>query len=263
LLYAAYSPSGEIGALGYDPRFRLRLRVQEGERWRTVELPAALSDFAWMPDSRSILAAVGKPMKPSSLMVVDLDGELQSSIQPTDPLVIEETGMVVQPNGQAAIVAAVDQRARRAGTDLFRIDLEDGSVRRLTETPSLREEYPVLNDSIVYYSAASIDRSGSSIFRSPTTDGEAELISPAEYWFDRPAVGAGSSTVYASGFPLSSPLSWEVYRRVETTDPTPFTGIEGPLRWVTISPDGREFTATEVAGPGEPGWLVTMPITDE
>jgi hypothetical protein len=249
--------------LAYDPRFRLRLRVQEGEGWRTVELPAALSDFAWMPDSRSILAAVGKPMKPSLLTVVDLDGVLQSSIQPSDPLVIEETGMIVQANGQAAIVAAVDQRTRKAGTDLFRIDLEDGSVRKLTDTPSLREEYPILVDDIVYYSAVSIDRSGSSIFRLPTTDGEAELISPPEYWFDRPAVGAGSSTVFASGFPLSSPLSWEIYRRVETTDPTPLTGMEGPLRWVSVSPDGRELTATEVAGPGEPGWLVTVPLTDE
>ena len=122
--YPTYSPDGKrLIAMAFDSHADLRLMLLRDDRLEPLDMARDLVDYAWMPDSRSLLLATGKPMGPSVLQVVDLAGRLQSRVDLGTDIILAQSGMSVSADGRFAFVSALADRGLDE-RDLFRVDLE-------------------------------------------------------------------------------------------------------------------------------------------
>lgn len=139
-----FSPDGRRVAVLDDTA----VAQAEGGKLRPITPPAGrVVDFAWMPDSASVLVAEG-PIPTGQVSVVDLAGKVKGTAR-LDPSIGFGSGygMSVDSRGARAAVIAVERDAigGRERTDLAVIDLTTGAVSVLA-TPELNERQPVFVD---------------------------------------------------------------------------------------------------------------------
>jgi Tol biopolymer transport system component len=100
------------------------------------------SDYAWMPDSQSLLVSYRVGDR-DELAIYTLGGRLVRGIHPTIAFRNEfDNGMTVSHDGKVAVVAAMPPGSGTKTAELVRVDLATGEARNLTNTPDLSEDYP-------------------------------------------------------------------------------------------------------------------------
>ncbi len=252
--YPTYSPDGKrLIAMAFDSHADLRLTLLRDDRLEPLDMARDLVDYAWMPDSRSLLLATGKPMGPSVLQVVDLAGRLQSRVDLGTDIILAQSGMSVSADGRFAFVSALADRGLDE-QDLFRVDLRSGKIAALTTTSDTVESFPVVReDGEVIYVATSGDRRDSVVLSS--TGGKITQVSPADLWVDR--VSDTSFGLVVTGFPTGQSLAWRGYRLAPNLVEIP--GTKG-LRWVTGGSDRMTIAGVLSGDVDSGGQLVIVPI---
>jgi hypothetical protein len=104
-------------------------------------------DFAWMPDSKTILVAYGRVATPALLAIIDLEGTVVRQIPFADDLTVELQGLAVRADGQAALIAGNAPSSQSTPTDLYLVDLGNGQTQQITSTPDITEITPSFVDS--------------------------------------------------------------------------------------------------------------------
>jgi hypothetical protein len=143
-LFAAASDDGtKIAFYGYDPTNKTRVGLVEGGRLVPVT-PEGMNalDFAWMPDSRSLLVAYGPFRKPARFAILDLNGRLIRQVPFKGDFTVVERGMTVRNDGAVAVVSATRPGIREQSSDLLALDIRSGDYKNLTDTPNLSEASP-------------------------------------------------------------------------------------------------------------------------
>lgn len=139
----SFSPDGRRVAVLDNASVALASRG----KLRRVTASNRIVDFAWMPNSDSVLVAEG-PIPTGQVSVVTLDGKVKGTAR-LNPSIGFGTGygMSVDATGTSAAVIAVDRDpiGGRERTDLAIINLTTGAVKRFA-TPEQDEQGPVFVD---------------------------------------------------------------------------------------------------------------------
>jgi hypothetical protein len=173
-LRGSYSPDGTrlafLGTPENDPTDHLV--VSDGKRERDLTPEGGIEGFAWMPDSRTLLAAqADEKAEGSHLLSITLEGKADRL--PLERAVSIAGGLVVLPDGERVIVSAAPPSKTELYEDLFEIELATGKFRALTNTPDLGERFPTLaEDGRVVFSA------GVSVSESNHANGWIGIIDP-------------------------------------------------------------------------------------
>jgi hypothetical protein len=160
------------------------------------------SDFAWMPDGKSLLIS-DRPFGGSGdrLAVHDLSGK-RLRVVPTRLRFQAGNGMAVRADGKVAVVAAREPSDFETQTDLVEVDLSTGESRNLTSTPDLFEGSPayVDNDTVVFDNGKIVGLTQGPngwIGVLDVGSGAVRQLTPDEQAAGNPAVvGDGSAVVY-------------------------------------------------------------------
>jgi hypothetical protein len=237
--------------MAFDRRANLRLALVEGDTSKPLEMVKDLVDYAWMPDSETLLVATGKPMGLSTFRVIDLSGREIRSVVPTLEIVLAQTGMSVSPGGRFAVVSALATDDLNE-QDLYRVNLMSGKTTRLTTSVDIIETFPTVRDSRdIVFTATTTDRTRSVVVS--WRDDRRRVLSQPEMWVDRATVSA--SGVIMSGFPAESRLAWRAY--LVNSEAVEIDGTNG-MRWITSPPDGSEVAGTVAEGIGSGGQVVIV-----
>jgi hypothetical protein len=149
----AFSADGEVAFIGVDDDNQPRVGTADGGKPRGVSAKGIEpTDFAWMPDGKSLLISDRSPDGSGDRLVVyDLSGK-RLRVVPTKLRFQAGNGMAVRPDGKVAVVAAQEPSDFDIPSDLVEVDLSTGGSRNLTSTPDLAEELPVYvdNETLVF-----------------------------------------------------------------------------------------------------------------
>lgn len=256
--HSGFSPDGELLAFfGFDAEYQPRIGlVAGGELIATTKRSVAPSDFAWMPDSESVLVAYGRPSAPSKLGIFDLDGELVRDVPLAKSFRAELTGMAVSPDGSFAVVSAMQAGGEEHPAELLEVDLRTGSVRNVTDTPTVSEEWPVFvrADELILtartIARGSSDPNGWVAALSLATGTQRRLTSPGLVVDSATARFGGDDAIFNIGLfgqekgLWSVPLDGGAPERVISVD---------RVRWPTLTPDGKGLLVKVVGSPTRPG----------
>ncbi len=217
-------------------------------------IPARLDvrEVAWMPRSREVLVAFGRPGRRASLAIVNLDGDVLKTVIP-DARLVANDGLAVTPDGRAAILSARRPNGTFDSTDLYRVDLRTGEVRNLTSTPTWRETFPSFVGGAardLIFARGARGAAGSAIVRWDIEASSEEVLTPPGYVADRGSLVG--DTLFFSAYPREVPYGWHLYRMSPAGGSVTDLGIEG-ARLAAVSAEGTYLFALTIGTPWEPG----------
>lgn len=150
----------QLAVSGLSSRDGAGLGLSDGGPVRFISGPEGTpASFAWLPDDETLLVSENNTREQladegsgSRLSIMGTDGSVVREV-PLDPRVVISGGLAVNGDGNVAF-AGVFFGVSDLTTDLASINLETGSVTRLTNTPMLNEgSVSVLADGSIVYSA--------------------------------------------------------------------------------------------------------------
>ncbi|MDQ6712779.1 MAG: hypothetical protein M3Z28_06265 [Candidatus Dormibacteraeota bacterium] len=220
------------------------------------------SDFAWMPDSASLLVSYRVDTH-DEFIVLGLDGAKVRTILPQTEFRNEfENGMAVRADGKVALIAAMPAGTGAMAAHLVELDLLSGKTTNLTTPSDLSEDYPSYVDErqVVFVSGMlnSPDYAPQLKLLDLST-GQTRTLSEARQ-FVRSASSAHTPRqviydAFASGG--GSQLSlWSV--ALDGKTPLQLTG--GGYTWPSVDSSGHWILVKEVGSPVHPGALRLLPV---
>jgi hypothetical protein len=250
-LFALPDATGQsIGILGFDPRHALRVAiVRQGKVVPVTPPRLPVVDFAWMADSR-LLVAFGETNQPTQFAAFDpLNGQLTQDIQVEWNRAIDWHSTTVSPDGRTAFVAARQPGPTQGPTDLFEIDLHIGETRRLTRTPTVFELSPtVVDDHTIAFVKGVIDaaepEANGSVQVMDLTTGASTPVSGSGF-VARTVTSATEREILAfDGFQLGNRASQSVLL-IDSNGSNEMRLLDGPFTFPSLYANGRMILVTD------------------
>jgi len=271
-LRGAISPDGQsVAFLGGDPQGRSRVGLaREGTPVAITPTDLDMTDFAWMPDSRSLLVDYtvrgegGRRL--DACDIIGLDGHVIRRIAIDKPLRTSGTASIaVSFNARMAIMAATPADAPDAPADLVQLNLDSGATSILLHTPPDDLATPVYlgdHELVVTGGLAVTATQGANGWAGVvdlTTRKIRRLTGPDQVVGVAAALPAGKEVVYEAA-PGSTPFRARGIWRVPLTGGEPSLLVQAEAMSPSINPDGEWVLVTEVGTPVAGGALRLVPI---
>lgn len=144
---AKVSPHGKavafLGSVGHTISLGL---WRQGKVTRLTPTDVRVTNFDWMPDSKSLLVAYARfpdlgPFPPNRLGIWTVDGVFRHQV-PMRVYAIVDGGLSVRRDGKMAVLSGVPAGEIGVLEDLLLLDMEPGNVEGLTRTPEFGEHAP-------------------------------------------------------------------------------------------------------------------------
>lgn len=261
----AFSPDGEnVAFFGFDPANRPRIALLREGRAVPVTDPDLLpSDFAWMPDSSSLLVAFGPATKRTQLAVVDLAGKILRLVPIELSFGVNQSGMTVNRKGTVALVSASAAGPLDTPADLIQLDLQTGMATYLTRTPDVHETWPqYLGGDEVLFTAAvlstSVEVSGGWAGILDTRTGNTKRITGDGFSVETATAAPSGSLIVFDSYPFRGLWSLKL-----TSNAPPEKVANGRVRWPSFRPDGNAVLAKEIGSPTESGDLLLIDVSEQ
>jgi hypothetical protein len=258
------SPDGrQVAFWGIDPIANPTVGIaQQGKPVAVTPPSLKASDFAWMPDSASLLVSYHVDSH-DDFAVLRLDGTKVRDVIPQDALRNDfENGIAVRPDGKVALVAAMPPGTGARAAHLVQLDLTDGKTSNLTPTSDLSEDLPSYVDEhqVVYVSSMLNSPDYAPQLKLLNLDsGHARTLSDTSQFVRSASVTHPASVAIYDAFASGgggSPSMWSV--SLDGKAPVHLVG-EG-YTWPSVDQSGSWVLVTEVGSPGRRGGLRLLPV---
>lgn len=258
------SPDGrQVAFWGIDPNANPAVGIaQQGKPVAVTPPSLRASDFAWMPDSASLLVSyhVGTH---DEFTVLRLDGTKVRDILPQTGLRNDfENGIAIRPDGKVALVAAMPPGAGARAARLVELDLASGKTSNVTPTSDLSEDFPSYVDEnhVVYVSGMLNSPDYAPQLKLLDLDtGQTRTLSDTRQFVRSASVAHTPSRAIYDAFASGGggPLSlWSV--SLDGKAPVHLAG-EG-YTWPFVDQSGTWVLVTEVGTPGRRGGLRLLAV---
>ena len=259
------SPDGrKVAFWGVDPHSNVAVGVARKGKPVAVSPPSLkASDFAWMPDSASLLVSyhVGTH---DEFAVFRLDGTKVRDILPQTELRNDfENGIGIRPDGKVALVAAMPTGAGAKAARLVELDLTSGKTTNVTTSSDLSEDFPsYIDEHQVVYVSGKLNSPGNppQLKLLDLSTGQTRTLSKTRQFVRSASTSHAPTQVIYDAFASGggSQLSlWSVSLGGEA--PVQLTG-EG-FTWPSVDFSGHWVLVTEVGSPLHPGALRLLRVT--
>jgi hypothetical protein len=229
-----------------------------------------MTDFAWMPDSRSLLVDYtvrgegGQRL--DAFDIIGLDGHVIRRVPVDTPL--RASGMAsitVFPNARMAIMAATPADTPNAPADLVKLDLDSGMTSVVLHAPPDDLATPVyLSDHELVVTGglvvtATQEANGWAGVIELTTQKIRMVTGPDQIVGAAAALPAAKEVVYEAA-PGATPFRARGVWRVLLTGGEPSLVVQADVVSPSVSPDGEWVLVTEVGTPVAGGALRLVPV---
>lgn len=274
---AVPSPAGlQVAFLG-TPRqgdmLRTRL-VLAGREPAELSPPGAQArSFAWMPDGKSLLLAYADDVgseNPTRFALIGTDGSVVRLIEP-DRQGVVESGIAIEPDGQRALMPAREMSPYVGPTDLWRLNLETGSVEVIRSESRQRDAqaWPtyISQDEVVLASGEPISATvepngwiGNLDLRTGTTERLTDTAMTADF----PSVAPGGQYVVFESFPGNERSKRGLWYVPLDGSIAPTQLIEHlPGRAAVLEPNGRSVLVVDAGSPGDASKIRRVSVPED
>jgi hypothetical protein len=257
---AAISPDGRnlafLGMMGIGT-FRLA-RVTNGSIVPLTPGTLDVSDFAWMPDSASLLVAshVGQS---ETLAIYGLDGVRRREIAADRAFANDfENGMTVRSDGSVAVVSAMPPGDEVRPGVLLEVNLTSGGTRALIAGDGFNRTQPVyVSPDRLVYVEGKLDVSPGTLYELTLSTGQRRRLSTAVEAVGVVSGAEGSRTViYTSESSGTTGGVKLMAVDLGSGGRTPLTARD--VSRPALDPSGKWFVATDIGTPSERGHILRL-----
>lgn len=244
--------ASRLAILGFDATHHLRVAFTvEGKIRQLSQRGLEVSDIAWMPDERLLVALGDSDMSTDLAFMDPTDGSIGDRLDVDWDRVVDFHSMDVSPDGTTAIIAAREPGPTESPSDLYLVDLDTGHAQSVSNTVGTYELSPTFIDSetIAYVegeSTVDTDAPNGAVRTLDLNTGKARVISEPSFVAVSVAAAQQSHDIVYNGFPLGDRGSQGIWL-VSGGDEEPMSIAAGPLSYPALDAAGGLLVITKTS----------------